>query len=77
MKEVKPPRRSMMYYGLIVILTMMIINAFIMPSLERKSIKEVGYETFMQMTEEKKIAFTLQSCNSLLIVSKRSCALFS
>ena len=33
----------MMYYGLIVILTMMIINAFIMPSLERKSIKEVGY----------------------------------
>ena len=70
MKEVKPPRRSMMYYGLIVILTMMIINAFIMPSLERKSIKEVGYETFMQMTEEKKIESVELRSNDILFTDK-------
>ena len=55
MKEVKPPQRSMLYYGLVVILTMMIINAFIMPSIQRASIEEVGYETFIEMTENKQI----------------------
>ena len=39
MKEVKPPQRSMLYYGLMVILTMMIINAFIMPYFQRASIE--------------------------------------
>ncbi|MBR2728955.1 MAG: AAA family ATPase, partial [Lachnospiraceae bacterium] len=55
MKEVKPPQRSMMYYGLMVILFMMIINAFVMPYFQRASIEEVGYETFMAMTENKQI----------------------
>ena len=70
MKEVKPPRRSMLYYSLLVILFMMIINAFIMPSLQRASIKEVGYETFMQMTEEKKIESVELRNNDILFKDK-------
>jgi cell division protease FtsH len=50
MKEVKPSRKSMMSYALLVILFMMIINAFVMPSVERASIQEVDYGTFMTMT---------------------------
>ena len=45
----------MMYYSLLVILFMMIINAFIMPSVERAKIEEVDYGTFMTMTENKQI----------------------
>ena len=55
MKEVKPSRKSMMSYTLLVILFMMIINAFVMPSVERASIQEVDYGTFMTMTENKQI----------------------
>ena len=45
----------MMSYTLLVILFMMIINAFVMPSVERASIQEVDYGTFMTMTENKQI----------------------
>ena len=70
MKEVKPPRRSMLYYSLLVILIMMIVNAFVMPSLQRASIKEVGYETFMQMTEDKKIESVELRNNDILFTDK-------
>ena len=33
MQEIKPPQKSMFYYALTIILFMMIVNAFIMPSL--------------------------------------------
>ncbi len=55
MKEVKPSQKPMMYYGLVVLLVMMVINAFIMPYMQRASIEEVDYGTFMKMTEEKQI----------------------
>ena len=50
MQEIKPPQKSMFYYALTIILFMMIVNAFIMPSLKRASIEEVDYGTFMTMT---------------------------
>ena len=70
MKEVKPPRRSMMYYSLLVILFMMIINAFIMPSVERSKIEEVDYGTFMTMTENKQIEKVEFRSNDILFTDK-------
>ncbi len=70
MKEVKPPRRSMMYYSLLVILFMMIINAFIMPSVERAKIEEVDYGTFMTMTENKQIEKVEFRSNDILFTDK-------
>ena len=60
----------MLYYSLLVILIMMIVNAFVMPSLQRASIKEVGYETFMQMTEDKKIESVELRNNDILFTDK-------
>ncbi len=70
MKEVKPPRRSMLYYSLLVILFMMIINAFVMPYLQRASIEEVGYETFMAMTEKKQIEKVELRTSDILFTDK-------
>ena len=70
MKEVKPPRKSMMYYSLLVILFMMIINAFIMPSVERAKIEEVDYGTFMTMTENKQIEKVEFRSNDILFTDK-------
>ena len=60
----------MMYYSLLVILFMMIINAFIMPSLQRASIEEVGYETFMSMTDSKQIEKVELRSSDILFTDK-------
>ena len=70
MQEIKPPRKSMMYYGLTLILIMMIVNAFIMPHIERASIEEVDYGTFMTMTENKQIEKVEFRSNDILFTDK-------
>ena len=60
----------MMYYSLLVILFMMIINAFIMPSVERAKIEEVDYGTFMTMTENKQIEKVEFRSNDILFTDK-------
>ena len=70
MQEIKPPRKSMLYYGLTLILVMMIVNAFIMPHIERASIEEVDYGTFMTMTENKQIEKVEFRSNDILFTDK-------
>ena len=60
----------MMYYGLTLILIMMIVNAFIMPSIERASIEEVDYGTFMSMTENRQIEKVEFRSNDILFTDK-------
>ncbi len=56
MKEVKNPRRPLMYYYLIVLIVLLVFNWFITPLLSNYQIEEVDYSTFMQMTNEKQIS---------------------
>ena len=70
MQEIKPPQKSMLYYALTIILFMMIVNAFIMPSLKRASIEEVDYGTFMTMTENKQIEKVEFRSNDILFTDK-------
>lgn len=55
MNEVKQPRKPLLYYTLIVLIIILILNAVVMPMLERSQIKEVDYNTFIEMTENKEI----------------------
>ncbi len=55
MKEVKTPKKPLIYYYSIVMLVVFTFNLFIMPMVARQEIKEVDYATFMKMTEEKDI----------------------
>lgn len=55
MNEVKSPRRQMLFYTLIVLLVMLIINTVVIPAYESASITNVDYGTFMQMTENSEI----------------------
>ena len=54
MKEIKPPRKSLMIYWVTVIAVILLFNVFVEPMLSSVSIKEVDYNTFITMTEEKK-----------------------
>ncbi len=55
MQEVKKPRKPLIYYYVIVIIILLLFNFLVMPWVAERQIKEVGYDTFMKMTNEKKI----------------------
>ena len=55
MKEVKSPKKPLLYYYGIVLLIIALFNLLVTPLLNRRSIEEVDYGTFMTMTENKEI----------------------
>ena len=55
MKEVKSPKRPLIFYYGIVLVEMLVLNLFIAPMLAERQVKEVDYGTFMKMTEDKDI----------------------
>ena len=55
MHEVKKPRKPLIYYYVIVLMVLVLFNFLFMPWVAERQIKEVGYEKFMQMTEEEDI----------------------
>ena len=55
MKEVKSPRKPLIYYYGIVLLVLFLFNMLISPLLLKQQVKEVDYGTFMSMIEEKNI----------------------
>ena len=48
MKEVKSPKKPLMYYYGIVILVLFLFNLFVSPVLMERQVKEVDYGTFME-----------------------------
>ena len=55
MKEVKSPRKPLLYYYGIVLLIIFLFNLFITPLLSGQQVVEVDYGTFMDMIEDKRI----------------------
>ena len=55
MKEVKSPKKPLIYYYGIVLLVLMLFNLLALPTLTERQIKEVDYGTFMTMTENGEI----------------------
>ena len=55
MKEVKSPKKPLIYYYVIVMLVLAAFNFFISPLLLSRQVTEVDYGTFMSMTEKKNI----------------------
>lgn len=53
MKEVKSPKKPLIYYYGIVLLSIFLFNMLITPMLTQNQVTEVDYGTFMDMIEEK------------------------
>lgn len=56
MKEMKSPKKPILYYCLLVITVMLLLNIFVFPNFLEAQIKEVDYGTFLDMVEEKQIS---------------------
>ena len=50
MKEVKSPKKPLIYYYGIALLLVLLFNLVVAPFLTRAAVEEVDYGTFMKMT---------------------------
>ena len=55
MKEVKTPKKPLIFYYVIVLLALLVFNLIVSPILLNAKVHEVDYGTFMKMIEEKNI----------------------
>ena len=72
MNEVKSPKKPLIYYYLAAILLVVLFNMLAMPWLAEHQIKEVDYNTFVSMTENKEIGKVeiQQQSNRILFTDK-------
>jgi len=52
LKEVKTPKKPIIFYYLLALVALLLLNAFLFPSLTRGTIKEVNYSEFLQMLRD-------------------------
>ena len=55
MKEVKQPKKPLIFYYVIVMIVMMLLNALLFPKILRQQVETVDYGTFLNMVEEKQV----------------------
>ena len=55
MQEVKKPRKPLISYYIIVLAVLLLFNFIFMPWAAERQVQEVGYDTFMKMTEDENI----------------------
>ena len=72
MQEMKKPRKPLIYYYVIVLAVLLLFNFLIMPWAAERRVQEVGYETFMEMTEKRDIGKVEidQSDNEIIFTNK-------
>lgn len=70
MHEVKKPKKNLAYYYLIVLIVIMLFNAFVYPYIIEQQVKEVDYGTFMSMTEKGKIGQVEIQSNQIIFTNK-------
>ena len=52
MKEIKNPKRPLVYYAVVAMLAVLLFNLLAVPAMANAAVKEVDYGTFMDMTEK-------------------------
>ena len=55
MKEVRPPRKPLIFYYIIAMAAVILLNSLAMPWLAQHQIRDVDYNTFVEMTEKGEI----------------------
>ena len=70
MKEVKSPKKPLLFYYGIVLLVILVFNLVVSPLLLRTQVQEVDYGTFMKMIEEKNIGSVEVEDSQILFTDK-------
>ena len=70
MKEVKSPKKPLIYYYGIVLLIILLFNMLVTPMITQSRVVEVSYDTFMDMIDEKNIGVVQVEDNEILFTDK-------
>ena len=76
MKEVKSPRKPLIYYYGIVLLVLLLFNLLVTPLLSQRQVQEVDYGTFMSMIDEKNIGEVEVSDSSIVFTDKEGTTVY-
>ena len=55
MTEHTPSKKPLYYYAVLAMITLLLLNAFVFPELLQNEVKEVGYNEFLSMVDNKKV----------------------
>ena len=70
MNEVKTPKKPLISYYCVVILILLLFNMLVMPMISQRQVKEVDYNTFMEMTYNDNIGKVELQDNQILFTDK-------
>ena len=76
MKEVKSPKKPLIYYYGIVLLVIVIFNMVVSPLLMSSSVKEVDYGTFMKMIDDKDIGSVEVGDSEIVFTDKENTQIY-
>ncbi len=70
MKEVKPPKKSLIFYYGVALIVLLAFNLFLMPLIAQSNVNDVDYGTFMAMTENGEIGRVEVESNQIIFTDK-------
>ena len=76
MKEVKSPKKPLIYYYGIALLLIFLFNILVMRLVAQEIVKEVDYGTFMSMTEQKNIGKVEVQDSQIIFTDKKDKAVY-
>lgn len=76
MKEVKSPKKPLLYYYGVVLLILILFNLLVTPLLLKGHVVEVDYGTFMEMIEDKNIGRVEVSDSQITFTDKENSAIY-
>ena len=76
MREVKTPKKPLIYYYALALLVLSLLNFFVMPWLAEKQVREVDYGTFMNMTEDGDIGKVEVEENRIVFTNKENTKIY-
>ena len=77
MKEVKSPKKPLLYYYLIITAAILIFNLIFTPLLLKEQVKDVDYGTFMSMIEKKEIGEVQVEDSEIIFTDKDNANIYS
>ena len=79
MKEVKPPKRPLIFYYCVVMLILLLFNFLAMPWMAKQQVQEVDYSTFMDMAENHELGQVevQEEENQIVFTNKDNTAVYS
>lgn len=70
MKEVQKPKKPIIFYYLVALVVLLLLNSLVFPTLMRPRVKNVEYSTFLNMLDNKQVDKVQRQENTILFTDK-------